>query len=1013
MQQPLAISLGQIIESELLAMPSETPLEEVMKLMNRSWTNSCLLTVKNRINVSDLLSPAHYSCVMAIANSQIEGIFTEQALVRLISAGANLQSLTLGEVINRNVITLTATGSQDIFTAIALFRKYQIYHLPIVDENRNLLGLATLDSLRRVLRSADLLKLRTVREVMSRAIHAFPSASVLEVAQLMSDYQVSTIPIVNLEADALFPQGIITARDIIQSQSLGLNLADVRAEAVMSAFSQAKPEDSLWEVRRRMEGNCLRHLVVVSKRGKLLGTLTQNDLLRAIEPNQLQCSLEILQHSTYLEQVRIKALERRNAELGDRLQRQVKREQLVAQTALRIRQSLDLDSILEATVTEVRQLIEADRVLIYRFEPDGGGIVSVEAVSHPQWSIIDRVVRDACLELTWIAPCQQGYIFQAADIEKANLSPCHVEFLKSFQVKANVALPILLTEVNGKEDCLWGLLIVHQCSATRNWRESELELLQQLTTQVAIAIQQGELYRHAQTELEQRQKAETAIQEGETQLRTALDAAVMGTWIWDITTNEVILSERSQGILDFDPGANYTLDAIRERIHPQDLPQMNQRAKQAIASGGLYEIETRIVLSDGRQRWLTARGHVLVNSAGRSLRMVGVIADITAKKQLEEQYSRHQRLESLGSLAGGVAHDLNNILTPVMMSVQLLPLTLTQIDPRSRELLQMLENNVKRGSALVQQVLSFAKGIEGKRGIVQVKHLIRDIQQIATETFPKSIQIRSDLASNLWAVRGDATQIHQILLNLAINARDAMPDGGILNFSAANLLVDSEYVREHPQASVGNYVVISVADTGIGIPPSNIEQIFEPFFTTKAGEGGTGLGLATVINIIRNHDGFIDVVSQKGGTQFNVFIPATEAAQTQSLETITIARGKGELILVADDEATIREITKASLETHDYRVITAKDGIEAVAAYVREQTEIAVVLMNMMMPNMDGTTAILTLQTINPDVKILAVSGRNFSDKSFSDRNLKIKGFLAKPYTTQALLQKIRSVVLS
>ena len=1013
MQQPPAISLEQIIESELLAVPSETPLEGVIKLMNRSWTNSCLLAVKNRINVNDLLSPAHYSCVVAIANSQVEGIFTEQALVGLISAGANLQSLTLGEVMNRNVITLTATGSQDIFTAIALFRKYQIYHLPIVDENRNLLGLVTYSSLRRVLRSADLLKLRTVREVMSRAIHAFPSASVLQVAQLMSDYQVSMIPIVNSEADVLFPQGIITERDIVQFQSLGLNLADVRAEAVMNAFSQVKPEDSLWEVRRQMEGNCLRRLVVVGKLGELLGILTQSDLLRAIEPNQLRCSLEILQYSTPLEQAKIKALERRNAELSDRLQQQVKREQLVAQTALKIRQSLDLDSILQATVTEVRQLIESDRVLIYRFEPDGSGVVSNEAVSHPQWSIIDRAVKDACFELTWIAPYQQGYIFKAADIERANLSPCHVEFLKSFQVKANVAIPILLTEVNGTKERLWGLLLIHQCTATRNWQESELELLQLLTTQVAIAIQQGELYRQAQTELEQRSKAETAIQERETQLRTALDAAVMGTWIWDIVTNEVILSERSQKILGFNSSATCTLDAIRERIHPQDLPQINQQAKQAIASGGLYEIETRIVLSDGKQRWLTARGHVLVNSAGLSLRMVGVIADITAKKQIEEQYSRHQRLESLGSLAGGVAHDLNNILTPIMMSVQLLPLTLTQIDPRSRELIQMLENNVKRGSALVQQVLSFAKGIEGKRGLVQIKHLIRDIQQIATETFPKSIQIKSDVASNLWAVKGDATQIHQILLNLAINARDAMPDGGILNLSAANLSIVSKYIREHPQARVGNYVVISVTDTGIGIPPGNLEQIFEPFYTTKAKEGGTGLGLATVINIVRNHDGFIDVVSQTEGTQFNVFIPATEVAQTESLETIAIPKGQGELILVVDDEATIREITTASLETHDYRVITAKNGVEAVAAYVREQTEIAVVLMNMIMPDMDGATAILTLQTINPDLKILAVSGRNFSDKFFSDRNLKIKGFLAKPYTTQALLQKIRNVVVN
>ena len=1011
MQQRYSIPLEQIIESELLAIPSETSMEEVVQTMS-NWTNSCLLTVKNRINVCDLLSPVCHSCIIAIANSQVEGILTERALVRLIATERNIKDLTLAEVMNRNVITITASGSQDIFTALNLFRRYQIDRVPIVDERKKLLGLVTHDSLRHILRSADLLKQRTVREVMSRAIHALTAASALDVARLMSDYQVNIVPIVEQKAEALIPLGIITAIDIVRFQSLELNLNEVRAgEVISTPLFFAQPEESLWEVRQQMDRNCLQRLVVVDERGELLGIIAQGDLLRAVDTQQLQCSL-IMQNSVRLEQTKIEALEKRNAQLCARLERQAKREQLVAQTALRIGQSLDLDSILQATVTEVRQLIESDRVLIYRFESDGSGIVSTEAVSHPQWSIANRVVRDACFEQAMIAPYQQGHIFKAADIERANLSPCHVEFLKSFQVKANVAIPILLSETNGIKERLWGLLIVHQCSATRNWQASELELLQLLTSQLAIAIQQGELYQQVQIELEQRRRAETAIRERETQLRTALDAAAMGTWIWNITTDEVILSERSQSILGFNPDDTCTLDAIRERIHPQDLPQINERSKQAITSGGLYEIETRIILADGKQRWLTARGHVLLNSTGLSMRMVGVVADITEKKLLEEQSSRHQRLENIGSLAGGVAHDLNNIFTPIMMSVQLLPVTLAQIDPRSRELIQMLENNVKRGSALVQQVLSFAKGIEGKRGIVQVKHLIEDIRQIAKETFPKSIQIKSDIASNLWAVKGDATKIHQILLNLAINARDAMPDGGILNFSVANLSVDPEYVRNRPQAKVGAYIVISIADTGIGIPPSNLEQIFEPFFTTKATKGGTGLGLATVNNVVREHDGFIDVISQTGeGTQFNVFIPATEVVKAESNESLAIPRGKGELILVADDEATIREITKASLETHNYRVLTASNGIEAVAAYVREQSEIAVVLMNMLMPDMDGATAIRTLQTINPDVKILAVSGHNFSSKSFSDRNLKIEGFLAKPYTTQALLQKIGKVV--
>ncbi|MEO0836299.1 MAG: PAS domain-containing protein, partial [Cyanobacteria bacterium J06642_3] len=868
----------------------------------------------------------------------------------------------------------------------------------------------------------------------------------------------------------------------------------------------------------------------------------------------LQSYLEIWQtQMLQLEQSKTKSLQNRNLKLtrqvsqqAQELQEQRYREQLVAEIALKIRQALDLASVLQTTVDEVRKLIEADRVLIYRFEPDGCGIVTTEAVSKQQWSILNQVVKDDCFEAGWIKPYQQGYVYSLADIEQGNLSQCHREFLRSFQVKANLVSPILIKQDSSTTDRLWGLLIVHQCSDTRNWQESELELLQRLTTQVAIAVWQAELYQQAQVELEQRRKAEIALRESEsrfktmantapvmiwmsdsnklytylnqpwldftgrtvenelgngwlervhpedrascwevytssfdarqkftmeyrhknadqeyrwilnqgvprydqsgefmgyigscidisdrilaeqtlgekeTQLRTALDAAALGTWIWDITTNNVGLSERAQLILGCQPQDSYSLDAVLELIQPEARSEIYAKASAAIAAAELYEIETCITLPDHQERWISARGHVLLDPQGQPTRMMGVVADISEKKRLAEKSLRHQRLESLGSLAGGVAHDLNNILTPILMSVQLLPVTLSEIDPRSHEIIKMLENNVKRGSALVQQVLSFARGIEGKRGIVQIKHLIRDIYQIARETFPKTIEIHTDVASNLWAVCGDATQIHQVLLNLVINARDAMPDGGSLDISAANLVLDEVYVRSHPQAKVAPYVAISIVDTGVGIPPRDLEQIFEPFFTTKGRKGGTGLGLATVINIVESHGGFINVVSEVNqGSQFNIMIPAAESTATDQSEILSIPKGNNELILVVDDEATICEITKASLETHNYRVITANDGIEAIASYVQHQGEVELVLMNMLMPAMDGATAIKTLQKINPQVKIIALSGRNFTNQTFGDadrlgaanRNLNIQSFLAKPYTTQALLQAIKDVL--
>lgn len=1022
MEQNNLISLEQAMESKPLAVTPETLLSEAIELMSRNWTNSCLLTVREGISPAELFTSVDRSCIIAIADSQVQGILTQQALVRLISSRRNIEGVTLAEVMNQDVITLTSNGSQDIFAALDLFRQYQIRHLPVIDEQHHLLGLVTHDSLRQVLRSADLLKLRTVKEVMSRAIHALPTASVLEVARLAIDYQVSAIPIVETSSsnDLIFPVGIITEQDIVQFQLLELNLAEIQAQTVMSSpLFLATPDDSLWEVYQQINRHLVQHLVVAGDRGELLGIVTQGSLLRAIDLTELHCSLDILQERVrQSEQERMVALQKHNLDLSDRVERQAseledreRREKLVAEIALRIRKSLDLDSILQTTVEEVRQLINADRVLIYRFEPDFSGIVSTEAVSNPQWSILDRVIKDSCFERAWITPYQQRQIFSAADIHQANLSPCHVEFLESFGIEANVAIPILLRE-DATADRLWGLLIVHQCTSTRNWQESELELLQLLSIQIAIAIQQGELYQQAQLELQQRQIVEATLRERETQLRTALDAVAMGTWIWEIATDRLILSERSQSILGFIPGEfPESLDAVLQLVHPEDREEIDVRVNRAIAERRLYEIETRIAMPDGKYRWLTARGNVLFDSQGQSTRMIGVIADITEKKRLQEQSLRHQRLESLGSLAGGVAHDLNNILTPIMMSVQLLPVILAEIDPRSREIIQMLDNNVKRGSALVQQVLAFAKGTEEKQAVVQVKHSIADIRQIATETFPKSIEIQTNVASKLWAIKGDATQIHQILLNLVINARDAMPEGGLLDISASNLLLNEASIREHPQAQAGSYIIISITDTGMGIPPEIMEQIFEPFFTTK-GESGTGLGLATVMNIVQNHGGFVNVVSQTGGgTQFNVFIPANQVDDSELTKSLTISKGEGELILVVDDEATIREITKASLEAHNYRVITANNGIEAVASYVQNRTEIAVVLMNMMMPAMDGTTAIRTLQKIDSQVKIIALSGRNFTEQTFSDRNLNIKSFLAKPYSTQALLQAIKDVV--
>lgn len=307
---------------------------------------------------------------------------------------------------------------------------------------------------------------------------------------------------------------------------------------------------------------------------------------------------------------------------------------------------------------------------------------------------------------------------------------------------------------------------------------------------------------------------------------------------------------------------------------------------------------------------------------------------------LEAQFLRAQRLESIGALASGISHDLNNVLTPILLVTQILQMRIK--DERSQQLLQIQENNAKRGAALVKQVLAFAHGLEGERTILQLRYLISEIQQIVKETFPKAVELYTDISPELWTVFGDATQLHQVLMNLVVNARDAMPDGGTLRLIAENLVIAQNYARMHIDAQAGSYVVISVSDTGTGIAPKILLRIFEPFFTTKGVGKGAGMGLSTVMGIIESHGGFVNVYSEMGkNTQFKVYLPVVSGTPLQQSEDFELPLGHQEVILVVDDEATILEITKTALLAHNYKVLTANGGIEAIALYTEHPNEIS------------------------------------------------------------------------
>jgi PAS domain S-box-containing protein len=434
------------------------------------------------------------------------------------------------------------------------------------------------------------------------------------------------------------------------------------------------------------------------------------------------------------------------------------------------------------------------------------------------------------------------------------------------------------------------------------------------------------------------------------------------------------------------------------------------QALQTVRATGEWYGELEKVTKTGKEIVVESRWTLMRDEQGQPKSILCVDTDITEKKQLTTQFLRAQRLESIGTLASGIAHDLNNILAPILMSTQLLQLKIA--DPRHLQILQAIEINAKRGAALIKQVLSFARGVEGQHAILQLRHIIAEIKQVVKETFPKSIAVYADVAPDLWATIGDATQLHQVLMNLCVNARDAMPNGGILKITAENFFIDEHYAGMHLEAKVGAYIVITVADTGMGMSLAVKERIFEPFFTTKEIGQGTGLGLSTALGIVKGHGGFIQVTSEKEkGTQFQVYLPAVEAIEQLRSPEREIAWGQGELILVVDDEEPIREIVKSSLEAHNYRVLTARDGIDAIAIYVQHRTEISLVLVDLLMPAMDGATTIRTLQKLNSEVKVIATSGLAANDLSLTALDNSIKAFLVKPYTAQELLRTIRQLL--
>jgi PAS domain S-box-containing protein len=431
-------------------------------------------------------------------------------------------------------------------------------------------------------------------------------------------------------------------------------------------------------------------------------------------------------------------------------------------------------------------------------------------------------------------------------------------------------------------------------------------------------------------------------------------------------------------------------------------------AERTLLETGAWSGECRHLTKQGgavivRSRWTLVR-----DEDGRPKAKLIITTDVTEQKKLETHLLRAQRLESIGTLASGVAHDLNNILTPILMCTEVLKRNPAQED--LPPLISMIEESARRGANVVKQVLTFARGIEGERVVIKPVHLIEEMIDIARETFPKTIEILSRYPNDLWSIKGDPTQLHQVLLNLSVNARDAMVNGGRLTLGAENFDVDESYATMMPGAKPGPHVMLRVADTGRGMPQATIDKIFDPFFTTKEVGKGTGLGLSTTLGIVKSHGGFISVESEPSkGTTFKVFLPvaAIQEELTQSKTSIVPIQGNGELILVVDDEPNILGVTKIILEKHHYDVLSAGDGPEALAIFAQQMQAINLVLTDLSMPYMDGIALVRSLKKMRPDLSIVASTGQGEQAGVAELQSLGVKNFLTKPYNTERLLSTL------
>jgi len=483
----------------------------------------------------------------------------------------------------------------------------------------------------------------------------------------------------------------------------------------------------------------------------------------------------------------------------------------------------------------------------------------------------------------------------------------------------------------------------------------------------------------------------------------------------DLASDSIIVHDMKGTVLYWNAGterifgyrADEVVGANAATVNYRDAEVVFGAVERALADGA-WAGELNMHHRDGTPIVFDSRWTIVYDAKGAPYQILTIGTDITERKHLLDQFLRAQRMESIGALAGGIAHDLNNVLAPILMSIDLLREDVQ--GAAANELLDSMRTSAERGAGMVRQILSFARGVDGEKSPVDLRQIVRDVERVARDTFPKSITFVNTVPKDLWTVSGNATQFHQVLMNLAVNARDAMPDGGTITVSAENVDLDEQYAAMAVDATPGRYVRLVVSDNGMGMPPEVLSRIYEPFFTTKPVGQGTGLGIPTTLGIVRGHGGFMTVYSDVGkGTVFRVYFPAgaPSSGESASAEATPPPRGNGELILLVDDDHSVRHVAEATLQAYGYRVVAASDGSDALERFKQVGNQVALVLTDLTMPVMDGAALMRAISQIDATVPLVAMSGLADVGERHLPSDISVARVLAKPFTAKTMLRAV------